>query len=60
MLHFVKLIKFPVLFRLASSNQSEIADSLKSNSLRRYNENPRLKAVTKTFQKKVQHKSTKC
>ena len=60
MLHFLKLIKFTVLFRFASSNQSETVDSLTSNSLPRYHENPRLKAVTKTFLEKVQHKSTKC
>ena len=58
MLHFLKLIKFTILFYFASFNQSEMVDWLKRKSLMRYHVYPRLKTVTKTFLEKVQRKST--
>ena len=48
MLHFLKLIKFTVLFYFASSDQSEMVVWLKSKSLKRYQINLWLKTVTKT------------
>ena len=48
MLHFLKLIKFAVLFYFASSDQSEMVDWLKSKYLTRYHVYPRLKTVCKT------------
>ena len=59
MLNFLKLIKFTALFHFSSSDQSEMVDWLK-RFLTRSHINPRLKTVTKTFLKKVQHKSTTC
>ena len=53
MLHFLKLIKFTVLFYFASSDQSQIVDWLKRKSLTRYRVYPRLKTVTKTFLEEV-------
>ena len=60
MLHFLKLIKFTVLFYFASSDQFKMVDWLKIKSLTRYYVYPRLKTVTKNFLEKVQHKSTRC
>ena len=58
MFHFLKLIKFTILFYFAFSDQSEMVDRLKS--LTSYHVYSRLKAVTKIFLEKVQHKSTTC
>ena len=47
-----------LLFYLTSSDQSEMADWLKSKSLTTYQVYPRLKTVTKTFLDKAQHESS--
>ena len=61
MLHFLKLIKFTVLFYYTSSDQSEMVDWLKSKSLTRYLiYHEIMKTVTKTFLEKLQYKSTTC